>query len=116
MNDYRFLKLLIFANSIVPLGLLAWDSYQHRLGVNPIEFVLQTTGLLALLFVTLTLSISPIMKLTGWHPLMRVRRMLGLFAFSYATLHFITYSWFDKSFKFFKIISDVFDRQFIAFG
>jgi len=116
MNDSRFTKLIIFWNSIVPLALLSWDAYNRKLGANPLEYVTHTTGTLTLIFLILTLSVSPLRKLTGRHSFTKYRRMLGLFAFFYGFLHLLSYVWFDKFFNLSKIFQDVYNRQFIAIG
>jgi len=116
MNDAKFNKIVIFINSVVPLGLLALDAYRQRLGANPLEYFLRTTGVLTLTFLLITLSITPLRKMFGWNQLARFRRMLGLFSFFYGSLHLITYSIFDKSLNVPAIASDVWKRPFIAFG
>jgi sulfoxide reductase heme-binding subunit YedZ len=97
MNDVKFNKILIFINALVPLALLAWDASHGNLGANPIEFFLRTTGVLTLLFLLITLSVTPLRKIFGWNNLIKFRRMLGLYAFFYGFLHLVTYSIFDKS-------------------
>ncbi len=116
MNDVKFNKILIFINAIVPLGFLAWDAYRQKLGANPVEFFLRTTGVLTLVFLFITLAITPLRKYYGWNQLVKFRRMLGLFAFFYGFLHLITYSIFDKSFDIPAIFADVWKRPFIAVG
>lgn len=116
MNDVKFNKILIFINSVVPLALLVWDGFQGNLGANPIEFFLRTTGVLTLIFLFITLTITPLRKIYGWNNLVKFRRMLGLFAFFYAFLHLITYSVFDKSLSLSAIIGDIWQRPFIALG
>ncbi|MFL6468865.1 MAG: sulfite oxidase heme-binding subunit YedZ [Pyrinomonadaceae bacterium] len=116
MNDVRFYKLLISVNALVPLALLAFDAVNRRLGANPIEFFLRTTGVLTLTFLLITLAVTPLRKLFGWNSLIKYRRMLGLFAFFYGSLHLITYSIFDKSLGISAIVADVIQRPFIAIG
>jgi len=86
------------------------------LGANPIEFFLRTTGVLTLSFLIITLSITPLRKMFGWNALIKYRRMLGLFAFFYGTLHLVTYSVFDRSLSLSSIVGDVAQRPFIAIG
>ena len=107
MNDVKFNKLLIFINSLVPLTLLLWDAIYGRLGANPIEFFLRTTGVLTLVFLFITLSVTPLRKHFGWNSLIKFRRMFGLYAFFYGFLHLITYSVFDKSLSISAIVNDV---------
>ena len=116
MNDVKFYKLIIFINSLVPLALLGWDAVFGKLGANPIEFFLRTTGVLTLLFLLITLSVTPLRKYYGWNNLVKFRRMLGLYSFFYGFLHLVTYSIFDKSFSLSAIAGDVWQRPFIAIG
>src|SRR5688572_25310474 len=116
MNDVRFYKVLIAVNALIPLALLAFDGWRGRLGANPIEFFLRTTGVLTLVVLLVTLSITPLRKMFGWNSLIKYRRMLGLFAFFYGTLHLLTYSVFDRSLSLSGIVGDVAQRPFIAIG
>lgn len=103
-------------NASVPLALLARDAYFRELGANPLEFVTHTTGMLALVFLMLSLLVTPLRKATGQPWLIRLRRSLGLFAFFYATLHLLAYVWFDKFFGFRAIVDDTLKRPFIFLG
>lgn len=116
MNDSRFYKILIAVNALIPLGLLAYDGWRGQLGANPIEFFLRTAGVLTLVFLLFTLAVTPLRKLFGWNSLIKFRRMLGLFAFFYGTLHLVTYSVFDRSLSLDAIVGDVAQRPFIAIG
>lgn len=116
MNDVKFNKFLIFINALVPLAFLFWDAYFQKLGANPVEFFLRTTGVLTLVFLFITLAVTPLRKFFGWNQLIKFRRMLGLFAALYAFLHLITYSVFDKSFDISAIVTDTLQRPFIAVG
>ena len=116
MDDIKFNKALIFINSLVPLAFLGWDAIFGKLGANPIEFFLRTTGVLTLLFLLITLSVTPLRKRFGWNNLIKFRRMLGLYSFFYGCLHLVTYGIFDKSFSASAIASDVWQRPFIAVG
>lgn len=116
MKDIKFYKLLVFVNALVPLALLAWDWRAGRAGANPLDFVTRTTGTLTLVFLVLTLAVSPLRKWTGAQWLVRLRRMIGLYAFFYGSLHLLTYLWFDKSFNFGEIAGDVVRRWFIIVG
>jgi sulfoxide reductase heme-binding subunit YedZ len=86
------------------------------LGAKPLEFFLRSTGVLTLLFIVVTLSISPLRKIFGWNSLIKYRRMVGLYAFFYGCVHLTTYSVFDKGFDVAAIIGDVVKRPFIAVG
>ena len=116
MHDVKYYKALIFANALVPMAFLAYDGVEGRLGVNPIEFFLRTAGVLTLLFLLVTLLISPLRKLFGWNNLIKYRRMLGLFSFFYGCMHLVTYSIFDKGLNMPAIVGDVVQRPFIAVG
>jgi sulfoxide reductase heme-binding subunit YedZ len=116
MQDVRFHKFLISINALIPLAFLAFDSYRGALGANPIEFFLRTTGVLTLVFLFITLAISPLRKIFGWNSLIKLRRMLGLYAFFYGLVHLVTYSIFDKSLDLAAIVGDVWQRPFIAVG
>ena len=116
MNDVRFHKLLISLNALIPLGLLAYDGYRGQLGANPLEFFLRTTGVLTLVFLFITLSVTPLRRIFGWNSLIKFRRMLGLYVFFYACIHLVTYSIFDKSLDIGAIAADVWQRPFIAVG
>ncbi|MEZ5429043.1 MAG: protein-methionine-sulfoxide reductase heme-binding subunit MsrQ [Pyrinomonadaceae bacterium] len=116
MNDVKFNKTVIFINALVPLALLGWDAYNQRLGANPIEYFLRTTGVLTLVFLLITLSITPLRKIFGWNGLIKFRRMLGLYSFFYGAVHLVTYSIFDKGLSLPAIAEDVWQRPFIAVG
>lgn len=116
MKDTRFARFVIFANGIVPLALLANDAYYHRLGANPYEFATRTTGVLALLFLILSLAVTPLRKILGLPWMIKFRRILGLFGFFYAALHLLTYVWFDKFFDVKAIVGDLGKRPFITIG
>jgi sulfoxide reductase heme-binding subunit YedZ len=116
MKDTRFAKLLLFINALVPLALLLWDVYHKRVGANPLEFATRTTGMLTLLFLMLTLAVTPARQITRLNWLIKFRRMLGLFSFFYGFLHLLTYVWFDRYFNLKSIPGDVATRPFIAVG
>ena len=116
MKDTRFAKLVLFVNALVPLALLLWDVYRHHVGANPLEFVTRTTGMLTLVFLFTTLAVTPARRLSGLNWLVKFRRMLGLYAFFYGSLHLLTYVWFDRFFNLRSIVGDVAQRPFIAIG
>lgn len=116
MQDVKFNKFLISLNAFIPLILFTWDGFRGNLGTNPIEFFLRTTGVLTLISLLITLSVTPLRKIFGWNALIKYRRMLGLYAFFYGILHLITYSIFDKSLSIMAIFSDTFQRPFILVG
>jgi len=116
MKDTRFAKVLIFINSLIPLALLLWDTYRKQVGANPLEFVTRTTGMLTIVFLFLTLAVTPLRRIMGANWLVKFRRMLGLYAFFYGFLHLMTYVAFDRFFKLTTIPGDVAQRPFIAVG
>ncbi len=116
MPDIKFSKLVVFVNSAVPLVLLGWDAYRHRLGANPLEFATHTTGTLTLVFLLLSLTVTPLRKILGLPWLVQLRRTLGLYGFFYGCLHLLCYVWFDKAFKLGAIAQDTLKRPFIFLG
>lgn len=111
-----FPKLVVFINSLVPLVLLLWDLSRNRVGPNPLEFATRTTGMLTLIFLCLTLAVTPLRKIFGVNSLVKFRRILGLFAFFYGSLHLLTYIWFDRLFNLLSVARDVAQRPFILVG
>lgn len=85
------MKLLVFAAALVPFAHLVWRALNGDLTADPLVEITNVTGIWTLRFVVITLAITPIRRIAGWHPLIRYRRMLGLFAFFYGTLHFLIY-------------------------
>ncbi len=116
MKDVRFAKLVLLINGLVPLTLLLSDVYRKRVGANPLEFVTRTTGMLTLVFLLISLAVTPARRITGLNWLTRFRRMLGLFAFFYGSLHLMTYIAFDRFFHLTTVPGDVLKRKFIAVG
>lgn len=114
--DINFTRIVLFTNGLVPATLLTWDAYQQKLGANPIEFATRATGVLTLVFLFITLAVTPLRRLTGANWLIKFRRMLGLYAFFYGCLHLSTYVWFDKFFSAREIVEDVYARPFITIG
>jgi len=111
-----FPKVVVFVNALIPLVLLLWDLYNKRVGPNPLEFATRTTGMLTLVFLSLTVAVTPLRKIFGINSLVKVRRMLGLFAFFYGALHLLTYVWFDRFFNLISVVQDVGKRPFILVG
>jgi len=116
MKDFRFAKFVLFVNALVPLSLMLWDVGRKQVGANPLEFVTRTTGMLTLVFLMISLAVTPLRRITGLNWLVRFRRMLGLFAFFYGSLHLMTYIAFDRFFHFTTIPADILKRPFIAIG
>ncbi len=116
MQDTKFQKFVIFINSLVPLAFMTFDWFRGNLGANPIEYVTRTTGILTLLFLLITLLVTPLRKIFNWTWLVKQRRTLGLFAFFYGSLHLITYLVFDRGFGLLTVPGDIWQRPFIAVG
>src|SRR5512139_2419777 len=109
-------KILLFALCLVPAARLVWLGLDDGLGANPIEFVIRSLGTWTLTLLLATLAITPLRRLTGVNVLIRVRRMLGLFAFFYASLHFLAYVGLDQFFDFRQILADIVKRPYITVG
>ena len=109
-------KVAVFAICLLPLGALLWRGFHNGLGANPVEFIQLTTGEWTLRFLVFTLAITPFRRLLNLPDLIRFRRMLGLFAFFYLSIHFLTYLVLDQSFDFAAIAKDIAKRPFITVG
>jgi len=109
-------KPLVWLLCLAPAAQLAYDAYAGGLGVNPIEEVTHRTGRWALILLLVTLAVTPVRRLTGWHQAVQLRRTLGLFAFAYAVLHFLTYVVLDQFFALGYIIEDIAERPYITVG
>ena len=112
----RYLKPAVFLASLAPLAWLVWRAFHSGLGANPIEKITHSTGDCTLTFLLITLSITPLRKLTRQYWLINLRRMLGLFAIFYGTLHLMTYVWLDKFFDVHAMLADIAKRRFITAG
>jgi methionine sulfoxide reductase heme-binding subunit len=112
----KWTKVVVFFICLIPLGALVWRGFNHGLGANPVEFIQLTTGDWVLRFLVLTLCITPFRKLLKLPDLIRFRRMLGLFAFTYVCIHFLTYLFLDQLFDFAAIWKDIAKRPFITVG
>lgn len=110
------IKLLVFMLALIPFARLAYGAFTNGLGANPLEFITWSTGEWTLYFLTMTLAITPLRRLTKWNWLVRLRRMLGLFAFFYVFLHFTAFFWFDHFFDVSEMLKDVAKRPFILVG
>jgi sulfoxide reductase heme-binding subunit YedZ len=106
----------VFATSLLPLVWLAWLAWRDQLGTNPVETLSHRTGDWSLRFLLLTLAVTPLRRLTGWNGLQRFRRLLGLFAFFYVSLHFGVYLVFDQFFDWRAIVADIAKRPYITVG
>lgn len=110
------MKPAFFFLALIPAGLLAWKAYAGTLSVNPIAEITDETGIWTLRFIVMTLSVTPLRRLSGWSGVARLRRMFGLFAFFYACLHFTTFVYLDKFFDLQEMLDDVVKRPFITVG
>src|ERR1700746_1081287 len=113
---HRYFKPVVFLACLVPVGRLAWLGFHAGRGANPIEFITPSTGDWTLTFLLITLSITPLRKLTRRYWLISFRRMLGLFAFFYGFLHLMTWVWLDKFFDVHEMLHDIAKRRFITAG
>lgn len=109
-------RAVVFAAALLPLLRLVALGYADALGANPVEFVTRSTGTWTLVMLCLTLSVTPLRRLLGWPWLLRLRRMLGLYAFFDGTLHFTTWLWLDQWFDLSSMMADVVERPFVTVG
>jgi sulfoxide reductase heme-binding subunit YedZ len=115
-DDLRFARLLVLVNAAVPAALLGWDAWHHNLGANPVNFAILTTGMLTLIFLLLTLLVTPLRKITGLNWIIFSRRTLGLYAFFYASLHFLIFFSLDRSFSIPDTLSEMIKRKYLLVG
>ncbi len=113
---FSWLKPAIFAVCLIPLGQLAYRAYDGDLGANPIDTVTRFTGSWALIFLLTSLAITPLRRISGWNELIKFRRMLGLYAFFYALLHFSTFVGLDHFFDLNRIGKDIIKRPYVTAG
>jgi sulfoxide reductase heme-binding subunit YedZ len=112
----RYLKPPVFALAMAPLAVLLWRFHEHRLTADPIAYVLNRLGWWTLTFLLLSLACTPLQLLFKWNWPIRIRRMVGLFAFFYGCLHLTTYAWLDQGLDWHDIWEDVVKRKFITVG
>ena len=110
------LKPFVFLLCLVPFGQLAYRAYSDDLGANPIDAITRFTGSWSLIFLLTSLAVTPLRRVTGWNELIKFRRMLGLFAFFYAALHFATYLVLDHFFDLDRIAKDILKRPYVTAG
>lgn len=111
-----FVKPAVFLVALSPFLWLVFRGLTDRLSANPIEDITLTTGIWALRWLLVTLAITPLRRITGWHRVIQYRRMLGLFAFFYASLHLLTYVVLDQGLAFEFILPDIVKRPYITMG
>jgi sulfoxide reductase heme-binding subunit YedZ len=116
LTIFGTLRWVIFAAALIPAAALVYGAFTDNLGANPIDYITDTTGLTALTFLIITLTVTPLRRLTARNELIRLRRMLGLFAFFYACLHLSTWLVLDWFFDFASMAADVVERPFITLG
>ena len=119
LQQIRFIwKPLVFLLCLVPAALVVTDAFglTGSLGANPVEAILDRFGNWALRFIMITLAITPLRRLSGWNWLSRYRRMIGLFAFFYAFMHFVTWFVLDRDLRLTEVIEDLTKRPFIMIG
>ena len=116
MLQHPWAKRIVFAAALLPFAHLAWAVFADALGPNPAEALIRATGDWTLRFLCITLAVTPLRHLTGMNALLRFRRMLGLFAFFYGTVHALCYSGFDMAFDLLGIVRDIGKRPFILAG
>jgi sulfoxide reductase heme-binding subunit YedZ len=112
----RLMKIAVFLVCLVPVSVLLWKGFQQQLGANPVDVITRSTGKWTLTFLLVTLGVTPLRKLSGFPWLVRFRRMLGVFAFFYGSLHLMTYVWLDKFFDVQAMLHDIAKRKFITVG
>jgi sulfoxide reductase heme-binding subunit YedZ len=115
-KQFSALKASLFVLALLPFARLVLFAFTDRLGANPIEFITRNSGDWTLYFLCFTLAVTPLRRLTKWNWLIKLRRMVGLFAFFYAVLHFTTFLWFDHFFNVDEMLRDVVKRPFITVG
>ncbi|MEN3293933.1 MAG: methionine sulfoxide reductase heme-binding subunit [Burkholderiales bacterium] len=115
-KQFKRIKAALFVLALMPFARLVVFAFMERLGANPIEFITRSTGDWTLYFLCITLAVTPLRRLSKWNWLIKLRRMLGLFAFFYAVMHFTTFLWFDHFFDLNEMLKDVVKRPFITVG
>lgn len=116
MRRSSAIKPVVFASALLPLAILVYEGFNDGLGANPIEEVELRTGRWALRFIAITLAVTPLRRITGWNEVIKYRRMLGLFAFFYATLHLLAFVGLDMFFDVGDIVEDIVKHPYITIG
>jgi sulfoxide reductase heme-binding subunit YedZ len=115
-KQITLVKTAVFFLALAPFSLLLLSAWNNELGANPIETITHFTGIWTLRFLVITLAIAPLRRLTGQAILIRFRRMLGLFTFFYASMHFLTYIWLDQYFDWPFIVEDIVEHPYVIVG
>ena len=116
LKKITLIKSAVFIACLLPLGLIVFDGFQNNLTADPIEEILHRTGIWTLRILLVTLAMTPLRILTGSAVFIRVRRMLGLFTFFYASLHLTVYTWLDLGLDWSHLFEDVIERPYITVG
>lgn len=112
----RLGKPVVWLGAATPLGILVYNTFWGTLGIEPIDTLTKWTGTTALTILMVTLAITPLRRLTGWNRLVKYRRMIGLWSFAYAVLHFLVWALFDHQFVPAYMIEDIVERPYITVG
>ncbi|MBS0264123.1 MAG: ferric reductase-like transmembrane domain-containing protein [Planctomycetes bacterium] len=116
MQVDRFTKWVVIVNCAVPVGLLTWDAINGRLGANPVNFAIRTTGILSLIFLILSLAVTPLMRLAHWSALGQFRRVMGLYAFFHAAVHFGLFYLLDRKASVADTFAEIATRRYLLVG
>ncbi len=116
MQDLKFYRFLVVINGCIPLLILAWDAWNDQLGANAANRALHITGILSLLFLFLSLVITPLRSFTGWNSLIATRRALGLFGFAYASIHLAIYVLLDRAGSITSALDEIGSRRYLQVG
>jgi ferredoxin-NADP reductase/DMSO/TMAO reductase YedYZ heme-binding membrane subunit len=116
MNQLQFLRALVILNGLIPLVMLSWDAYRGQLGANSVNNALHITGILSLVFLFLSLLMSPLRWMTGWGGWVAFRRALGLYGFFYAVVHLVIYVGFDRALSLTSTLNEIWMRRFLQIG
>ncbi len=116
LSTLDFAKLVVWINCGVPLAILSYYALRHRLGADPTSFAIRTTGMCALVFLSLSLVVTPLRKITGWNDAIAFRRTLGLYGFYYAAAHFLTFFIFDQVHDVHATASEIWTKRYLQIG
>ncbi len=116
MNQLQYFRLLVILNGAVPSLILAWDSYRGQLGVNSVNYALHVTGILSLLFLLISLLMTPLRWITGWGGWIAFRRAFGLYGFFYSILHVVIYIGFDRALNVTSALHEIWMRRYLQIG
>lgn len=112
----RLLKPVVFLVCLIPFAYLLTGVFTENLGANPVEYLARSTGDWSLRFLLVVLAVTPLRRITGWRFLIKLRRMLGLFAFFYVTVHLLVYAVLDLTLDWSFLLEDILERPYITIG